>query len=168
MNITSHTFLVYKTTVLSTVFQFIQRNYRHPRNRAGFSHVYFISLASFRILKKMKIHLPCHLLPLHRSNDGKKSQSRQLADLSLHSFRIVNLKSHQLISPPNSHYSHPFPMRTQDSLRHPVPSQLIQVIQSAFAARKQNNISFGQIFRIISIIKVHSCIPFQSVEICKV
>ena len=82
MNITSHTFLVYKTTVLSTVFQSIQRNYRHPRNRAGFSHVYFISLASFRILKKMKIHLPRHLLPLHRSNDGKQSQSRQLTDLS--------------------------------------------------------------------------------------
>ena len=41
--------------------------------------------SSFRILKKMKIHLPCHLLPLHRSNDGKQSQSRQLTDLSLHS-----------------------------------------------------------------------------------
>lgn len=131
---------------LSTRVGFIQGS-----GQFGFlPYYYFISAVSHS--RKWSSLLPRHLL-LHR---GSKAGSPSDWRIPLHSFRISWISPTSIVVPTNSHYKPSLCIKTS----WPLPPR--SNVSSCCLHRSRIIISFGQISRIIGIIKV----PVPSVTSC--
>lgn len=67
--------------------------------------------------------------------------------------RVKYLLPHQLIAATNAQDGSPFTMSTNNSLRHPIAAELIQIGKRAFATGQNNYIRFRQFLGIVGIKK---------------
>ena len=128
--------------------------------------MYLVALT--RLSVELEGNLTSSLLGSHRGVDGQQTETRQGRNVALDAIGVVDGLSQHLITTTNADDGLAIAMGTLDGLRTTVAAQLQQVVERGFRARQDNDVCLFDVFRIISIIKVHARVALKNIKVSKV